>query len=106
MYDTLRAMTGVGSRDIGVAKNRSTDEPESDEAGWVGRDPVRAAAVALVIGAVIVRMVIASHGFLAYDDYALTGRSATHAVTPAYAFELFNNHLMPGGVALTWVITR
>ncbi len=99
-------MSAAGYKDIGVANHRGTDAPGTDEAGWVERDPVRAAAIALILSAVIIRIVIASHGFLAYDDYALTGRSATHTLTPGYTVELFNNHLMPGGVAVTWVITH
>ncbi|HKT03222.1 MAG TPA: hypothetical protein VJT31_27150 [Rugosimonospora sp.] len=75
-------------------------------ARWIRTDPVRAAAVALIAVQVVWRPQIAAQGFLAYDDFSLASRAADAHLNFTYLGTLFNNHFMPGGMLVTWVVTR
>jgi hypothetical protein len=90
------------------------DEPaksddEQDRPGrigrWISRDPVRAVALVLIVIQLLVRADIASRGYLAQDDIQLAVRAAGSHLTGDYLLHLFNNHLMPGGLSITWLFT-
>ena len=84
------------------------DEP--DEPGvigrWIRRDPIRAVALALILGQLAWRAEIASRGFLAQDDFVLIGLAARSDLTPDYLLGLDNNHFMPAGMLIIWLVTR
>jgi len=85
--------------------------PDGDDrpgrvARWAVADPIRAVAVVLMVAQLAWRAQIASRGFLAIDDFALAAHAHESRLGPDYLFGLFNNHLMPGGLLLTWLITK
>ncbi len=43
---------------------------------------------------------------LTADDFSLAARAAESGLTYDYLFHVFNNHLMPAGMLLSWLITR
>ncbi|GIJ21958.1 hypothetical protein [Micromonospora lutea] len=74
--------------------------------GWLGRDQIRTAALAIVALSVLWRAQVASRGFLAADDYVMITQAAESDLTVEHLLSLYNNHLMPGGRLLTWLITE
>jgi hypothetical protein len=74
--------------------------------GWLRADPVRAVALALIAVQVAVRAEIAAPGFLVSDDFVLAERSTELGLKAEYLLGMFNNHLMPGGLFITWLVTR
>jgi hypothetical protein len=75
-------------------------------ARWIRSDPVRATAVALIAVQIAWRPQIAARGFLAFDDFTLASRSAESHLTVDYLTTLFNNHFMPAGLLITWLVTH
>ncbi|MGW3806156.1 hypothetical protein [Micromonospora sp. NPDC005113] len=79
---------------------------ETGEAGGRVRvDPIRPLAVTMIVVSVLWRAQIASRGYLAADDYVLVTQSTESALTPDFLLSLYNNHFMPGGRLLTWLVT-
>ncbi|MTK05314.1 hypothetical protein [Micromonospora sp. CP22] len=74
--------------------------------GWLGRDQIRTAALALIALSVLWRAQVASRGFLAADDYVMITQAAESELTVEHLLSLYNNHLMPGGRLLIWLITE
>jgi hypothetical protein len=75
-------------------------------ARWVSEHPVHAAATALIALQLAMRVQIASRGYLAFDDFTFASRAADSHLSPAFLLGLSNNHLMPGGMLVTWLLTR
>jgi hypothetical protein len=75
-------------------------------AGWVRADPVRPVALALIAVQLVVRAGIAAPGYLVSDDFVLAERASELGLSPEYLLGMFNNHLMPGGLFVTWLVTR
>jgi cytochrome b len=73
---------------------------------WVSHNPVRAAAIALIALQLAMRLEIASRGYLAFDDFTFASRAAGSHLSSAFLLRLSNNHLMPGGLLVTWLVTR
>ncbi|MER7334445.1 MULTISPECIES: hypothetical protein [unclassified Micromonospora] len=73
--------------------------------GVVRADPIRSVALALIALSVLWRAHIASRGYLAADDYVLITQSTESSLTPGFLLTLYNNHFMPGGRLLTWLVT-
>ncbi|MEJ3742231.1 hypothetical protein WEI85_02875 [Actinomycetes bacterium KLBMP 9797] len=85
--------------------------PAEDAPGWLARwasaDPVRAVALGLIAAQLIWRAQVASRGYLAVDDWAMVSRvGSSDPVTVDLFTGLFNNHLMPGGLLVTWAVTQ
>ena len=82
--------------------------PERRE-GWLARwylaDPVRAAALGLIVVHLAVRAQIGTGGFLVFDDFSLASRSAEMSLFPDLMMGVYNNHLMPATMFLTWLVT-
>ncbi|MCX4388956.1 hypothetical protein OG777_18755 [Micromonospora peucetia] len=74
-------------------------------AGGLRRDPTRSVAIAMIVLSVLWRAQIASRGYLGADDYVLITQSTESDLTPGFLLTLYNNHFMPGGRLLTWLIT-
>ncbi|HEX5597638.1 MAG TPA: hypothetical protein VFX61_16710 [Micromonosporaceae bacterium] len=75
-------------------------------ARWLRADPVRAVALALIAVQLILRAEIASRGSYSQDEYVIAARAAGSGLTTDYLFGIFNDHLMPGGLFVAWLITR
>ncbi|WP_147458726.1 hypothetical protein [Micromonospora sp. BL4] len=91
------ALTGS---EVGAARD------ETGEAGKLVRvDPTRSIAFAMIVVSVLWRAQIASRGYLAADDYVLITQSTESPLTPGFLLTLYNNHFMPGGRLLTWLVT-
>ena len=75
-------------------------------ARWVAHDPLRAASTVAILAAVVWRLDIASRGFLAADDFFLTGTVADSRLTVDLLVNHYLNHLMPAPLLITWLITR
>ncbi|MEG3633356.1 hypothetical protein [Micromonospora palythoicola] len=74
--------------------------------GWLGADRIRTAALAIVALSVLWRAQLASRGFLAADDYVMITQAAEADLTVGHLLTLYNNHLMPAGRLITWLITE
>jgi hypothetical protein len=90
------------SQAMSVAIHRHIDEEEAEGPDWIERDPARAAAMGLVAIAVVIRVVIATRGFLANDDFVLDAQAAASSLNLGYLVHEFNNHLMPGELIIIW----
>ncbi|MER5457939.1 hypothetical protein ABT008_24505 [Micromonospora sp. NPDC002389] len=90
-------MTSTGA-DVTAAPGRT--------AGWWNGDPIRATALAMITLSVLWRTHVAFRGFLAADDYVLITQAAESDLTVAHLFALYNNHLMPGGRLIIWLVTE
>lgn len=104
-------MALTGSEVAGSAPAaRAPGDGGRDEAGWIARwarrDPVRAVAALLIVVGVAWRAQIASGGYLAQDDFALASRAIRSDLTADFLLDLYNNHFMPAGQLLTWLVTR
>lgn len=73
---------------------------------WIARDPLHAVAAVLITASVVWRASITTRGYLAVDDFPLIGRADASALSLSYAFELYNNHLMPAAKVVMWVTHR
>ncbi|MGC5308789.1 hypothetical protein [Micromonospora zamorensis] len=89
-------MASTGS-EVGVARSE-TDQQKR-------RDPIRSVALVMIVVSVLWRAQIAARGYLAADDYVLITQSAESPLTPGFLLTLYNNHFMPGGRLLTWLVT-
>jgi hypothetical protein len=84
----------------------TTPPPSGRVARWVVGDPVRAVAVLLIVVQLVWRVLIAGRGFLAFDDFTLASSAAESAPTPSFLTAVYNNHMMPGTMLVTWLVTR
>jgi hypothetical protein len=101
----MAAEAAESTREARVQPPDGDDRP-GPVARWAVADPIRAVAVVLMVAQLAWRAQIASRGFLAIDDFALASHAHESRLGPDYLFGLFNNHLMPGGLLLTWLITK
>ena len=68
---------------------------------------VRGLAIALAAVAVGARAWVALQGYFFVDDYIFVVQASTHSLwSPDFLFRPHFGHLMPGGHALTWLLTR
>ncbi len=74
--------------------------------GWVRADRVRAVAIALIVVTVAWRAVISVRGYFSQDEFVIAARAIDTRLTVDFLFEVFNGHLMPGGLALAWLLVR
>jgi hypothetical protein len=75
-------------------------------AGAIRRAPVQVAAAALIVVSLVWRLSIISRGYLTFDDFPLISRADGASLGPDFLLSLFNNHFMPAGQLLTWVVHR
>jgi hypothetical protein len=100
-------MTRLDAPEMTPSRSHRAPEGRQSMAGrWVRADPVRAAAVALIAFAVAWRAEVALGGYLAQDDWVLASYAAGSALSPDFLFKLFNDHLMPAGMLLDWILVR
>jgi hypothetical protein len=89
---------------------RSTEEPVSEEPGrlarWAKADPVRAVAIALIVASVAWRAAIADRGWFSQDEFVIANRAIDTGLTPDFLLGVFNDHLMPGGLLVAWLLVR
>src|SRR5215217_5626128 len=82
--------------------------PEHRE-GWLARwyvaDPVRAASLGVIVVHLVVRAQVAAGGYLVYDDFSLASRAVEVDLWPDLMMGVYNNHLMPATMFLTWLVT-
>ncbi|SCL66544.1 hypothetical protein [Micromonospora chersina] len=71
----------------------------------VRTDPIRTAAIAMIVISVLWRAQIASRGFLAADDYVMITQASESDLTGGYLLSLYNNHFMPAGRLIIWLVT-
>jgi hypothetical protein len=93
-----------------VTAHRAPEQATPDPPGWLSRwarrDTVHAVAVVLIVIQIAWRADITSRGFLAVDDFVLVARAAESGLTADYLLYVFNDHLMPGGMLVTWLINK
>jgi hypothetical protein len=80
------------------------DRREGWLARWYARDPIRAAAIGLIVVHLAVRAQVGAGGYLVYDDFSLAWRAAEFDLADLLVF-VYNNHLMPGTMLVTWIVT-
>ncbi|RSM59858.1 hypothetical protein DMB66_26870 [Actinoplanes sp. ATCC 53533] len=69
-------------------------------------DPVDAAAAVLITLSVLWRASITRRGFLTYDDFPIIAQADEFGLRVGHLFGLYNNHFMPAGRLITYVIER
>ncbi|GIF69191.1 hypothetical protein Ais01nite_72260 [Asanoa ishikariensis] len=70
------------------------------------RVPVHLLAAGLIAASLVWRASITSRGYLTFDDFPLLSRADAATIGPDFLLTLFNNHFMPAGQLLTWVVLR
>ncbi|WP_093621974.1 hypothetical protein [Actinoplanes philippinensis] len=89
---------------------RSPEAPVAEEPGrlgrWVRSDPVRAVAIALILASVAWRAAIADRGWFSQDEFVIANRAIDTGLTPDFLLGVFNDHLMPGGLLVAWLLVR
>jgi len=94
----------------GVAEHSAATEATRGEPGrlarWVLADQVRAVAIALIVVTVAWRAAIATRGYFSQDEFVIAARAIDTGLTADYLLGIFNNHLMPGGLLLAWLLIR
>ncbi len=74
---------------------------------WTGAaGPVTVTAVLLVVASLAVRIPVLASSFFIEDDFLFVGDAYEHALTFDFLFRVHKGHLMPGALALTWVLSR
>lgn len=93
-----------------VTPQRGDGTDLDDEPGWISRvvrrDPVAVVAAALILIQLAWRAKIGAAGYLSLDDFVLAARSVGQELNFSYLTGHFNNHMMPAGVAYTWLVTK
>ncbi|MEV0805795.1 hypothetical protein [Micromonospora sp. NPDC050200] len=84
----------------------ATREGAGRAGALVRTDPIRAAAVAMIVISVVWRTQIAFRGYLAADDYVMITQATESNLTVGYLLSLYNNHFMPAGRLLIWLVTN
>jgi hypothetical protein len=84
----------------------STIDGAGRPARWFSRDPVSAAAFGLIVLAVAVRAWVASRGFLIFDDFMLASRAMESQLSLDHLLMAVNEHVMPAGLLIIWLVTR
>ncbi|PWR12794.1 hypothetical protein DKT68_02380 [Micromonospora acroterricola] len=74
--------------------------------GWLGANPLRTVAIAMIVFSVFWRGQLAARGYLAADDYVLITQAFESDLTLAHLLTLYNNHFMPAGRLLIWLVTH
>jgi hypothetical protein len=74
-------------------------------ARWYAADPIRAAAIGLIIVHLAVRAQVGAGGYLVYDDFSLASRALELGLWPDLLTGVYNNHLMPATMLVTWLVT-
>ncbi|MGW0049232.1 hypothetical protein [Nocardia cyriacigeorgica] len=68
--------------------------------------PVLLAAVALIVGQLVLRGWVAGSGYFYWDDLILIGRAGSHALwSPDLLFYDHDGHFMPAAFATAWLVT-
>ncbi|WP_425413535.1 hypothetical protein [Micromonospora rhizosphaerae] len=84
--------------------------PDGDGRGpvarWIQADRVRAVAVVLIVVALAWRAGIATRGWFSQDEFVIAAQALDSELTPEYLLRTFNNHLMPGGLLVAWLMVR
>ncbi|RLQ04608.1 hypothetical protein EAD96_13960 [Micromonospora sp. BL1] len=73
---------------------------------WIAADRVRAVAIALIIVSVASRAGLAARGWFSQDEFVIAAQVLDTRLDPDYLLGTFNNHLMPGGLAVAWLMVR
>ncbi|MFI7544796.1 hypothetical protein [Actinoplanes sp. NPDC049599] len=73
---------------------------------WIQADRVRAVAITLIVVTVVWRAAIATRGYFSQDEFVIAARAIDTGLTVDFLFEVFNGHLMPGGLLLAWLVVR
>jgi hypothetical protein len=84
----------------------STIDGAGQPARWYSWDPIRTAAFGLIVLAVAVRAWVASRGFLIFDDFMLASRAMESKLSLDHLLAAVNEHVMPVGVLIVWLVTR
>jgi hypothetical protein len=93
-----------GRRDVADRDGQHTVVPTTS--AMTRRDLALWAGVLLIVCGMIFRVAIAVRGYLDVDDLVLAQRSLRSGLTLHYLLRPWNNHVMPGGLALYWLFTR
>lgn len=73
---------------------------------WIRRDPLHVVAAVLIVASVVWRASITTRGYLAADDFVLISQADSASLSVGHLFELYNNHLMPAGRLVMWLVQR
>jgi len=80
---------------------------ESSEATeWLRSNAVVLAAVALIAAQLWWKARLLGHFYFRQDDFQIMDHALTSAFSLKYLFTIDGGHLMPGGLAMAWVLVR
>ncbi|WP_430787670.1 hypothetical protein [Actinoplanes sp. G11-F43] len=82
----------------------STTQPETPVATAPRLDPVGAVAAVLIVASVLWRASVTGRGYLTADDFAIIAQADEYGLSGL--FTLYNNHFMPAGRLVTYLVDR
>jgi hypothetical protein len=83
------------------------DAPVDDAPAPAARAyPVDAAAAVLITLSVLWRASVTTRGFLTIDDFPIIAQADASGLALGHLFALYNNHLMPAGRLITYLVER
>ncbi|WP_067180882.1 hypothetical protein [Microtetraspora niveoalba] len=68
--------------------------------------PVVVAALALIVISLVLKAGVLARGYFIEDDFLFVGDAYEHGLTWDYLTRVHKGHLMPGALALVWVLSR
>ncbi|WP_341718043.1 hypothetical protein QQG74_30365 [Micromonospora sp. FIMYZ51] len=87
----------------------STGAAASATPGRIGArlnaEQIRLVGLAMIVISVVWRMQVALRGSLAADDYVLISQAAESKLTITHLLAPYQDHLMPAGRLITWLVT-
>ncbi|MFC4019333.1 hypothetical protein ACFOW4_15490 [Micromonospora sp. GCM10011542] len=73
---------------------------------WLRADRVRAVAIALIVVSVAWRAGLATRGWFSQDEFVIAAQALDTRPDADFLLGIFNNHLMPGGLLVAWLMVR
>src|ERR1700735_4367154 len=81
--------------------------PSTGEAAeWISRNAITVAAVALIVVQLWWKAGLLSHFYFRQDDFQILDHALASRFSGTYLITIDGGHLMPGGLALAWVLAR
>jgi hypothetical protein len=102
----------MGSVSVGSSRHSTTSEAiiapgfELTLPGWLARDNVRLAALALIAAALVWKGTLFAQGYFFGDDFNYVARASEQGFGFDFLTSAYGPKLLPVGFALAWLVTR
>ena len=84
----------------------AVSQDSSEAVEWVRKNAVSLTAVALIAVQLWWTARLLSHFYFRQDDFGLMDHALSSGFTLKYLFTIQGGHLIPGGLAMTWLLVR